>query len=79
LAYFEKYLKQKKLSNNRVDSELNINYVELKCGKFGTEQKITRLECDTHKKVRANRVKLCKRTARKLRAMKKRVQSRPLW
>ncbi len=32
--------------------------------------KINRLECDTHKNVRANRVKLCKRTTRKLRAMK---------
>jgi hypothetical protein len=32
--------------------------------------KLNRLECDTHKKVRANRVKLCKRTTRKLRATK---------
>jgi hypothetical protein len=30
-----------------------------RCGKFGTEQKITRLECDTHKNVRSNRVKQC--------------------
>jgi hypothetical protein len=30
--------------------------------------KINRLECDTHKKLRANRVKLCKRATRKLRA-----------
>jgi hypothetical protein len=32
--------------------------------------KNNRLECDTHKNVRANRVKLCKRTMRKLKAMK---------
>ncbi len=32
--------------------------------------KINRLECDTHKNVRANRVKLCKWTTRKLRATK---------
>jgi hypothetical protein len=30
--------------------------------------KINRLECDPHKNVNANRVKLCKRTTRKLRA-----------
>jgi phenylpyruvate tautomerase PptA (4-oxalocrotonate tautomerase family) len=28
------------------------------------------LECDTHKNARANRIKLCKRTTRKLRATK---------
>ncbi len=32
--------------------------------------KINRLECDSHKNVNANRVKLCKRTTRKLRATK---------
>jgi hypothetical protein len=37
-----------------------------RCGKFGTEQKS--LECDTHKNVRANRVKVCKQTTKKLRA-----------
>jgi hypothetical protein len=33
--------------------------------------KINKLECETHKNARANRVKLCKRTTRKLRAAKK--------
>jgi hypothetical protein len=32
--------------------------------------KINRLECDTHKNVRANRVKLCKQATKKLRVTK---------
>ena len=39
-------------------------------GRVWNRTKINRLECDTHKNVRANRVKLCKRTTRKLRATK---------
>ncbi len=41
-----------------------------KVWKVWNRTRINRLECDTHKNVRANRAKLCKQTTRKLRAMK---------
>jgi hypothetical protein len=40
-------------------SSLGSSVLEMCLGKEGAEQKTIRLECDTHKNVTANRVKLC--------------------